>query len=152
MALLKEACQLGCVSQDSPQKEAIPWEDGKLGSNHTVKFSKTTMRHAKFSGKRRVHRRESSQNVNLRSECRGLQNSRKERKMKPSGKSDAAAEQPGTWPRMFIHSQKKESQDAFYSPAWGGEDGWGGVGGWVGGGGGGYQGSGDVYVSSLLHT
>ena len=116
VALLKEACQLGCVSQDSPQKKAIPWEDGKLGLNHTVKFSKTTMRHAKFSGKRRVHRRESSQNANLRSECRGLQNSRKERKMKPSGKSDATAEQPGTWPRMFF-SLKKESQDAFYPPA-----------------------------------
>ena len=35
------------LSQDSPQRKSILWENGKLGSNHTVKFSKATMRHVK---------------------------------------------------------------------------------------------------------
>ena len=52
VTLLKETIQLGCMSHDCPQRQSIPREYGKLGSNHTVKFSKTTMRHAKNSGKK----------------------------------------------------------------------------------------------------
>ena len=74
--------QLGCVSQDSPQRESILREDGKLGSNHTVKFSKATMRRVKF-GERWVHRRESFKRANLRSDIHGLPMSRNERKKKP---------------------------------------------------------------------
>ena len=40
--LLKESIQLGCVSQDSRPRHCILREEGKLGSNHTVKFSKGT--------------------------------------------------------------------------------------------------------------
>ena len=40
--------QKGCVSQDSAQNKSILREIGKLGPNHAVKFSKTTMRHAKI--------------------------------------------------------------------------------------------------------
>ena len=48
MASLKENIQIGCVSQDNPQKKSILQKDGKLGSNYTVKFSKTAMRTQKF--------------------------------------------------------------------------------------------------------
>ena len=78
VAQLKETIQLGCVSQDYPRKKSILREVGKLGSNHTVKFSKGTCATQKF-GKRNVHRRASFKNANLRSEFRGLQNSRKVR-------------------------------------------------------------------------
>ena len=46
VAVIKNAKPLGCVFQDNPQKKSIVWEVGKLESNRTVKFSKTTMRHA----------------------------------------------------------------------------------------------------------
>ena len=39
VALLKESTQLGCVSQESYPRKSILHEQGKLGSNHTVKFS-----------------------------------------------------------------------------------------------------------------
>ena len=42
VALLQETIQLGCVSQDSPQRESFQRE--KLRSNHTVKLPKATMR------------------------------------------------------------------------------------------------------------
>ena len=48
VALLKESLQLGCVSQDCPPKKSILWEVGKVGSNHTVKFSKGTWHHTKI--------------------------------------------------------------------------------------------------------
>ena len=48
VALLKETIQLDCVSQDHVHRKSILRENGNWGSNHTVKFSKTTMRHAKF--------------------------------------------------------------------------------------------------------
>ena len=59
----------------------------------------------KTSGKR-VHRRESFKSANFRSEIHGLPNSRKERKMKASGKSGAPAETPGNWQRMFTDSKR----------------------------------------------
>ena len=40
--LLKESTQLGCVSQDSNLRKSFQREEGKLGSKHTVKFSKST--------------------------------------------------------------------------------------------------------------
>ena len=39
-ASLKETIQLGGVFHDSPKRKSILHENGKLGSNHTVKFSK----------------------------------------------------------------------------------------------------------------
>ena len=39
---LKESTQLGCVSQDSFPRKSFPRESGRLGSKHTVKFSKGT--------------------------------------------------------------------------------------------------------------
>ena len=38
--LLTETVLWGCVSQDSPQRKSILWENGKWGSNSTVKFSR----------------------------------------------------------------------------------------------------------------
>ena len=45
VALLKESIQLGCVSHDSYLRKPILRKERKLGSNHTVKFSKVTWRH-----------------------------------------------------------------------------------------------------------
>ena len=46
--LVEGDCTIGsCVSQDDPQKKSILREVGKLGSNHTVKFSKGTSHAAK---------------------------------------------------------------------------------------------------------
>ena len=42
VAVLKEATQLGCVSQDSYPRKSILRESGKLGTNHAVKLSKGT--------------------------------------------------------------------------------------------------------------
>ena len=47
VALLKESIQLVCVSQDSHPKKSILRAVGKLGSNHTIKFSKGTWHHKK---------------------------------------------------------------------------------------------------------
>ena len=57
MAPLEETIQLGCVSHESPQKKSTLREIRKLGSNYAVKFSKTTMRHAKIRGKKGPSRR-----------------------------------------------------------------------------------------------
>ena len=50
VALLKETIHLG-VSHDSPQRKSILRENEKLGSNHTVKFSKVTVRRVKLREK-----------------------------------------------------------------------------------------------------
>ena len=42
VALLKDATQFGCVSQDSYPRKSIPREEGKMGSRHAVRFSKGT--------------------------------------------------------------------------------------------------------------
>ena len=42
VALLKDSFQLGCVCQDPHPRKSILREVGKLGSNHTVKFSTGT--------------------------------------------------------------------------------------------------------------
>ena len=51
VAILKESIQLGCVSQDSYPRKSILRESGKLGSKHTVKFSKGTWHQIKYPGK-----------------------------------------------------------------------------------------------------
>ena len=51
-ALLNETTYLGCVSHESPQRKSILREDGKFGSNHTVKFLKATVRREK-NGKKK---------------------------------------------------------------------------------------------------
>ena len=46
--LLKESPQLGCVSQDSNLRKSIQREEGRLGSKHAVKFSKSTWHQRKI--------------------------------------------------------------------------------------------------------
>ena len=46
--MLKESTQLGCASQDSCPRKSILREQGKLGSKHTVKFSKSTWHQIKI--------------------------------------------------------------------------------------------------------
>ena len=53
VAILKESTQWCCVSQDSYPRKSILHEPGKLGSNHTVKFSKGTWHHIKNFGERK---------------------------------------------------------------------------------------------------
>ena len=89
VAPLKEIIQLGCVSHDSPK-----------GSNHTVKFSKTTMRREKI-WKRMVLRRESFKSVNLRAKSMGSQ-------IQGKNASGAPAETPGNWQRMFSNSKSQK--------------------------------------------
>ena len=52
VALLEQTVQFGCVSHDSPQRKWTVREKGKLGSNHTVKFLKATMRRTKIREKK----------------------------------------------------------------------------------------------------
>ena len=53
VVLLTESIQLGCVSQDYHPKKSTLREEGKLGSNHTVKFSKGTWHHVKKNRERK---------------------------------------------------------------------------------------------------
>ena len=48
VTLLKEFVQVGSVSQDYHPRKSILREVGKLGSNHTIKFSKGTWPHIKI--------------------------------------------------------------------------------------------------------
>ena len=115
VALLKESIQLECVSQYCLQKKSILQEIGKLGSNHAVKFSKSTMRHAKI-----LERKGPSQGI--------AQNCVPQERIPWAPKFEertqdeilrlerCASELPGTWPRMSINS-KKESKHTFCSLA-----------------------------------
>ena len=52
VALLKESIQLGCVSQDSHPRKSILRKEGKLGSNHAVRFSRSTWHQKEKLGKK----------------------------------------------------------------------------------------------------
>ena len=47
-AMLKESILLGCVSRDSYPRKSFLREPGKLGSKHTVNFSKGTWHQIKI--------------------------------------------------------------------------------------------------------
>ena len=89
-AKLKESTQMGCVSQDSYPRKSIQREQGKLGSKHAVKFSKSTWHHIKFR-ERKGPSRGVSKSVKLMSATRLLQDLRNEHKTKHC-KKDAPAE------------------------------------------------------------
>ena len=57
VAMLEETIQLGCMSKDCPQRKSTLRENERLGSNYTVKFSKTTLRHARIREKKGPSRR-----------------------------------------------------------------------------------------------
>ena len=75
---LKENSQLGCVSQHSTRKSLF---FGKLENWDRITQSSSPRPRCVTQkiGTEMVHRRESCKNAKLRSEFRGLQNSRKER-------------------------------------------------------------------------
>ena len=56
VALLKDAMQLRCVSQDSYHRISILQEQRKMGSKHAVNLSKSTWHQIQKFGKARVHR------------------------------------------------------------------------------------------------
>ena len=85
VALLNESVQVGCVSQDYFAKKSILREEGKLGPNHTVKFTQGTWHHLKIP-----ERKGSIASASLKSATCVRQNSTKEpgrnlatRKMRP---------------------------------------------------------------------
>ena len=80
----------------------------KLGSNHTVKFSKTPMRHPKKSGKEGSIAKKHSKMRTSGSEFRRVQNSRQERKTKPQNKAGAPAKTNGNWQRMLTNSTRSQ--------------------------------------------
>ena len=51
VALLKESIQLGCVSPDSHPRKSILRRERRLGSKHTVKFSRSTWNPSKTIAK-----------------------------------------------------------------------------------------------------
>ena len=95
---------MGCVSQDSHPRKSIQRKEGKLGSNHTVKFSKGAWHHIKI-GKERVHREASFKSANLTNAIRALPDLRKGHKTKPRTKKDASAEWHETWRKMSTSSK-----------------------------------------------
>ena len=107
VAFLKECIQFGCVSQDYPQRKSILREVGKLGSNHTVKFSKGTWHHVKIR-----ERKDPSYGVMQKCESQEripwAPNLRTEHKTKPWNKKDTPAEKHGTSRKMSTSSKKKE--------------------------------------------
>ena len=93
-----------CVPRLSSGKFILR-EDGKLGSNHTGKFSKTTMRPVKIREKK-------GQSQGIIHKCEPQERNPwtpkfDERTQDESKKrSVAPAETPGNWQRMFINSKK----------------------------------------------
>ena len=114
VASLKESVQSCCVSKDSYPRKSTLRKEGKLGSKHTVKFSKGTW-HQKTIWKERVHREESFISVNLMSAVRAHPSLRRGHKRKLRNKRDAPAEQHGTW-REHIHKFWRKDKATFFSP------------------------------------
>ena len=110
VAFFKESVQLGCVSQDSHPRKSTPRQEGNLGSNRTVKFSKGTWHHKKI-GKERVHREASFKSVDLTNAIRALP----DLKTKRCTKKDAPAQKHGTWRNMSASSNIRIKL-RFYTP------------------------------------
>ena len=101
VALLNEAIQLGCVSHDSPQRKSLS--------------SRRPRCVTQIFGKRRVHRRESFKNANLRSESLWAPNFEERTQMKLSGKSGAPAEQPGKLGSGCLQTQEGVTRNVLLS-------------------------------------
>ena len=118
VALLKDSVQLGCVSQDSHPSKSILREEGKLGPNHTVKFSQGTWHHIQKFWKERVHREASFKSANLTSAIRALPDLRMAHFRKPCNKKDAPAEKHWTWRKMSTSSKKTKATFFSSTEAW----------------------------------
>ena len=77
VAILKESFPLGCASQDSYPRKSVQRGSGKLGSKHTVKFSKETWHQNFFFFKNREKRVHLSKSVRFMSVVLARRNSRK---------------------------------------------------------------------------
>ena len=104
VALSKESIQVGCVSHHSYPRKSVLREEGKLGSNHAVKFSTGTWHHLKIR-ERKVHREAPFRSVNLMSATRAPPSLRTGHKTKPCTKKDAPAEKHGTWRKVPTNSK-----------------------------------------------
>ena len=105
----------GLVEREFSVGLCVPRFCGKLESNRAVKFSKTTMRHSKKSGKKGSTAGSHANMCTSGAHSVGSKIWRKERKTKPCNRSGAPAETHGIWQRMSCNSQRKK--DTFYSPA-----------------------------------
>ena len=102
VALLKETIHLGCASHDAPQRKSVLRESGKLGSNHTVKFSKATTRPVKTWEKKT--RNPWAPQFEERTQDETLKQEQCARKAAWNLVKD-------------VYKLKNESQNTFYSPA-----------------------------------
>ena len=115
VALLKETTQLGCASHDSSHRKSILRENGKLGSNPTVKFSKATMRRVK-----NLEKKGPSQGIIQ--QCEPQERNPWAPKLEERTQDETPEQERRArrdvwdWQRMFTNS-KKESKDTFHSPA-----------------------------------
>ena len=100
-----------CISRFLSEKSVLR-ENRKLGSNHTVKFSKGTWHHKKIA-KERVHCG-AFESVNLTRAIRAPPSLRGGNKTKPCIKKDAPAEWHATWREVSI-SSKIRIKLRFYS-------------------------------------
>ena len=81
-----------CVSQDPHPRKSKQRNEVKLGSNHTVKLSRSTWHQIKKSGKERVHREEFFKSVNLMNVVLARPGLRRSHKRKPRTKKAAPTE------------------------------------------------------------
>ena len=92
VASLKEKIQFCCVSQYIAfRRKSVPQEIGNLGSNHAVKFSKTTMRRVKIREQKGIMQKCEPQ---------------EQHKTNSRNRSDVPAEEHGTWQGMSTNSKK----------------------------------------------
>ena len=116
VAWSEETVQWSCVSHDGPQRESILREDGKSGSNHTVRFSKATMCRAIILEKKDqsqgiIRKERTSGAKSTGSQIRGKNASRN-----PEKRSGAPAKTPGIWLRMFPHSKRSQKIRSTFLP------------------------------------
>ena len=94
---LTNACQAAwqsahhLISSHLTRESLFQGKRQKMGSNHTVKFSRSTWHQIKF-GKERVHRKELFKSVNLMSAVPARPGLRRGHKRKPCTKKDAPAQ------------------------------------------------------------
>ena len=110
LPFLKENIQLGCVSEDCPQKKSILREVEKLGSDHRSQVLQGHDASRKKFGKERVHRRVSCKNVYLRANSVGSKLRGRNARRNP--KTGSMRPQRHMGPVLYL---KKEAQETFYS-------------------------------------
>ena len=99
-----------CVSRLlSEERKSILRKNGKLGSNHTVKFSEGTWHHVEARERNGPSQGVMQKSLDLMSVVLVRKHSRKERRKNPCNKKDAPEEMHEKWRNMSVSSKKKQS-------------------------------------------